>query len=245
MKEESPNTGLIDIHSHILPKADDGSRYFGETADMLKRAYRQGVRGVIATPHYICRRNRMKSREIREIFHRVKQMTAGELPDLSLYLGEELFYFDGALEALEAGHVLTLNETHYVLVEFPVNVTYGELFRALRKLELACYIPVLAHIERYECLQEDPGLVDELIHAGAYMQINYGSLTGIRYLKRRSWCRKMILDGRVHLLGSDMHRLDYRPPELEDAVKWLRKKGMLDRLAIENPRKLLEGKPIE
>lgn len=243
MREQAE--GILDIHSHILPKADDGSRYFGETAELLRQAYSQGVRGVMATPHYIHRHNRMRAEELRETYEKLKEMTAEALPDLELYLGAELFYFEGAVEALESKRVYTLNGTRYVLVEFPVSISYGELFRAVRNLEQGGYLPVLAHIERYRCLREDKGLVEELIQTGAYMQMNYGSLTGLRHPGERAWCRSMVTEGRIHLLGSDMHRLNYRPPELESAVGWLKRKGVFARLSVENPGRLLRGEPLE
>lgn len=243
---EEQITGLIDIHSHILPKADDGSRYFGETRSMLKEAYRQGIRKVIATPHYIHKHNKMKVSQIAELHEKVRMLALEIAPDLEVFLGEELFYYDGIVDALTSGRALTMAGTRYILVEFNTSVSFGDLFQAVRRMTLARYLPVLAHIERYQCLRK-PGCVEDLIRMGAYMQMNYSSLSGVHHLTDRRWCRKMVLDGKIHLLGTDMHRLDHRPPDITKAVEWLEKKAgqeCLERLACYHPQKLLCGEPI-
>ena len=90
-----PVNGIIDVHAHIIPKADDGSRYLGETRFMLKEAYAQGIRSVIATPHYLHRHNKMSAGQILDALEKVKKMAGEIAPDLTIYSGEELFYHDG------------------------------------------------------------------------------------------------------------------------------------------------------
>ena len=68
--------GIIDVHAHIIPKADDGSRYLGETRFMLKEAYAQGIRSVIATPHYLHRHNKMSAGQILDALEKVKKWQA-------------------------------------------------------------------------------------------------------------------------------------------------------------------------
>ena len=238
-----PNEGIIDVHAHIIPKADDGSRYLGETRFMLKEAYEQGIRSVIATPHYIRGHNRMDVRQILDTLEKVKK-TAGEIADdLEIYSGEELFYYDGVEDALLSGRALTLGGTRYVLVEFPTAVSYRDIYQAVRSLTLARYIPVLAHIERFPCLRK-AGSLEELTEAGAYMQMNFSSLSGIRHPVDRLWCRRMVKEGKIHFLGSDMHRLDYRPPGIKEAVEWLQKNcgtECFENLTCRQPKKLLRG----
>ena len=238
--------GIIDVHSHIIPKADDGSRYMGETLELLKAAYRQGVRGVVATPHFIRGHNKMDSDTILKKVSKLQTLASQIASDLTIYTGHELLYFDGAVEYLKAGRILTLGGTRYVLVEFLPSVPYGEIFMAVRNLMFAGYFPVLAHVERYQCLRKK-GCVEELIHAGAYMQMNFKSLVGIKRLADRSWCRKVLLEGKIHLLGSDMHRLEYRPPEIEKTTTWITKRGgteLLENLTWKNPSKVLSGELI-
>lgn len=215
--------GIIDVHAHILPEVDDGAEDMDETNLMLQCAYAQGIRGIIATPHYVERHNLADADAIRESVKLVQIAAKNIAPDFYIYPGQEIFYFDGIAEALRSGKALTLADTRYVLIEFSVSISYQDIVKAVRRLTQARYIPVLAHIERYRCLR-NVGRVEELIQAGAYMQMNYASLTGMRHVGDRRWCRKMILAGRIHLLGTDMHRMDYRPPNVREAVEWLYKK---------------------
>lgn len=246
MEEMEEIEGIIDVHAHILPKVDDGSRYMDETKLMLSEAYRQGIRGIIATPHYVDRHNRVDADVIREMVEQVQKAAGNIADDFKIYPGQEIFYYNGITDALESGKALTLAGTRYVLVEFSLSIPFQEIVRAVRRLLLARYIPVLAHIERYRCLR-NPGSVEALIHAGAYMQMNYSSLTGLKHISDRRWCRRMVLAGNIHLLGTDMHRLNYRPPETEKAVKWIRKKAgqqCLDRLTRVHPGVVLSGSLI-
>lgn len=235
--------GIIDVHAHILPGVDDGCRYIGETIELLKLAYEQGVSGVIATPHYVRGHNRADADRLREKMQLLREKAAVALPDMKLYQGQEILYFDGVTEKLASGEILTLGETRYVLVEFMPGVPYNEIFLAVRSLILSGYFPVLAHIERYQCLRKSEA-IDELIHAGAYMQMNYRCLSRLKGLSERNWCRKQVLEGRIHLLGTDMHRLDYRPPELAKSLEWLKKRGgeeLAEKLTMENPSAILAG----
>lgn len=239
--------GIFDIHSHVLPAVDDGSRYFLESEELLRSAYEQGITAVIATPHYINNRNRKDSSGIKKTFELLSNKTREALPKLELYLGEELFYFDGILRRLEEGRALTMNGTRYVLVEFSPSVSYLELQQAVREFVVSGYVPVLAHIERYEVLRKNDQKIDELIERGAYMQMNYGSIAGggMTAFAAENWCRKQIANGRIHMMGSDMHRVDMRPPELERPLKWLQSKGYLELLTDINPRHMLNDEPLE
>lgn len=240
-------TEIIDIHAHILPGIDDGARDVQEVKAMLYEAYHQGVRGIIATPHYHYRHYQTNSDTIKILVEKVRKIAEEISGDLKIYSGQEIFYVHGMIEKLKKKELLTLAGTRYVLVEFPVKITYERLYQTVRKMVGEGYIPVLAHVERYGCLRKR-GTVEELMESGAYMQINYGSLAGFRDLGTRMWCRKMVLENNIHFLGSDMHRMDYRPPEMKKGLDWLMKiQGglMVEQLIWENPSRLLENKFLD
>ena len=102
--------GIIDVHAHILPGVDDGCRYIGETIELLKLAYEQGVRGVIATPHYVRGHNRADADRLREKMQLLREKAAVSLPEMKLYQGQEILYFDGVTEKLASGEILTLGD---------------------------------------------------------------------------------------------------------------------------------------
>lgn len=237
--------GLFDMHSHILPGLDDGARDWEETRKLIDMAYNQGIRHVLATPHYIEGENSYTKVQLLECFEKVKKMEEEIHPDLKLYLGHEIFYSVSVVEDLKMGEIQTLNGGRYVLVEFPNHISYRELQHAMRNLIQACYKPIIAHMERYECLFKRRERIVELKKMGVYFQMNIGSIIGGFFDSRVRECRKLILEGQIQLLGTDMHSAKYRPPRMAEAMEWLNKKlpdGLREKLLYENPTKILNDK---
>lgn len=209
----------IDLHAHILPGVDDGSRDMEESETMLALAYRQGVRCIVATPHYSRRRG---SKGLSELAGQLRQRAKEAHPDLEILLGHETYYYEGLVEALKSGQALTLAGSRYVLVEFDPGVAYTLLYQGIRKLIMARYVPVVAHVERYACLRDESNF-KELAQCDCRLQMNYDSLRGAFWDSGVRWCRKKVEEGAIHLLATDMHRVDYRKPDLEKPMDWLKK----------------------
>ena len=232
----------FDFHSHILPGADDGSDSMEETMHMLNMAYGQGIREIAATPHYQCGNNRRTAGQLKDILEQVRKKAASAVgSDLQIYSGNEVLYFDSMTEDLKEGKILTLGDSRCVLTEFYDDVSYRLLYQAVRKLAMARYQIVLAHAERYICLRKK-GALDELIDAGALIQINFGSLTGGMFSEDVRWCRKQVLEGRVHVLGTDAHHEKQRKPDILPAVRWLERhldSTSLRRILLDNGRAIL------
>lgn len=202
--------GVVDIHTHVLPGIDDGAEKMALSYRMLRRSYKQGVRKVIATPHYVAYHWRTKPQQIQELMEKLAARVRKAMPDLELYRGQEIQYFEGMVEMLREGKLLTLAGSRYVLTEFLPTSSWSQIERAVRELTMAGYLPVLAHIERYQCLREK-GRLEELMKEGAYLQMNYGSLTKLSHFWKirerldRRWCRRTLLAGYISFLGTDMH----------------------------------------
>ena len=243
MIEES---GYYDMHCHILPGVDDGSKSLEMSLDMLEMEYAQGVRNVVLTPH--CFAGRTQPELINQQFEILVYRAAKRFQGLQLYLGSELMYSDTIIEELAAGKAYTINSTNYALVEFYTDITWKSLGNALRRLGNEGYRPILAHMERYECLMRHPERVDELIGQGVIMQMNSDSVCGGLFDRQAAECRKLIETGRIHLLGTDAHRVGWREPKLGDGIRALQKKikdeKLLQRILFENPEKILKGDHI-
>lgn len=233
----------IDIHCHILPGIDDGAGSEDESIRMLKAAYSQGICSVIATPHASPEYPDSRPEVIRRLCAELEERARREIaPEFRIYPGQEILSTDSVLEKLESGNFLSLAESAYVLVEFFPSTPYSSIYRVIREFGMTSYVPVLAHIERYEALREE-GRVEELIRTGAYMQMNYRIIGGKWYDRSVRWCREMLEEGNIHFLGTDMHHAAYRAPETGAAMKWLEKHLDQDYLAdicIGNVRKLLK-----
>lgn len=209
---------IIDIHAHILPGVDDGARDWEESREMLREAYRQGIRHIVATPHYS--RDGLPG-DLPGLAERLEKEALEIAPDYRISLGQETYYHEGLVENLREGKGLTLAGSRYVLVEFDPGVPYPDLFQAVRKMTMARYIPVIAHMERYACLREDENLPG-LLQCDCRLQMNYSSLEGKGIWDREAlWCRRQVMEGRIWCLGTDMHRMDYRKPDMEGSLRWL------------------------
>lgn len=232
---------MIDVHSHVLPQVDDGSSSMEETIRMLSLIYKQGVRTVFATPHYHLGRHQYSKQKLYETLETVREAIEDELPGLFLHLGQEIQYFDGICDALKAGDALTMGDSRGVLVEFRYTDSWNVIFQGIRRLMQARYVPIIAHVERYQALRE-PGKLQELIQAGAMIQMNYSSLEGSLFSKETHWCRNQVLEGNIHLLGTDAHNMGNRSPDIDGAMKWLNKKcpqRLVQKMTETNARKLL------
>lgn len=231
---------MIDIHAHILPGVDDGAADWDEARWMLGCAYEQGIRTMIATPHYSHRQDVGKLRELAGQMEEEAKNIAG---DFRVFLGQEILYFDSMVERLKEGHALTMAGSRYVLVEFMPETSYKKLYQAVRNVLMSGYYPVIAHVERYSVLR-DEGHMEELAGTGCYLQMNYRSLQGGMLDRNSRWCRKQVQEGRIDLLGTDAHHRDYRTPEIAKSLGWLERhieERPLTYMLRENALKILEA----
>ena len=110
----------------------------------------------------------------------------------------------------------------------------------------ARYYPVLAHMERFQCLTKHSERVDELSELGVYFQMNADSVLGKGADK--AWCRRMLKENRIQFLGTDAHGTTHRTMEMRKAVFWLYEHlepDYVEDLLIKNPQMLLENKRID
>ena len=234
---------MIDIHAHILPGVDDGARSMEEACELVKMLVEAGFATIIATPHYSRRRG---TEGYEAVFRELKEKLEMEYPEFQLYLGHETYYHEELAERLKEGNAYTLAGSRYVLVEFDNGVSFQTIRRAIRRLITTGYLPILAHMERYRCLREKKYL-DEVLSSGCYLQMNYESLEGHWFQAEVRWCRNLVKEGHIDFLGTDVHRIDHRPPKIEKAMDWLEKhvdEGLIRRITCDNAKCVIQNKLI-
>lgn len=238
---------IFDIHTHILPAVDDGARNSGSTTRMLKVAAESGTTCIVATPHFVNGTTKEKTIEIIEKYQQVREQWRELSPKNELYLGNELFYGEELVEALNQEIALTMNGTNYILVEFPVYSDFAYIRRAVQTLTYAGYWPILAHIERYEGLKKKAN-VEELIRMGAYMQVNADTILGKNGFFVKGYVMDLLKASLIHFVASDAHGSRERRPELNECIAYLEKKiGKIKtrQLFRKNPIKMLKGEKID
>lgn len=234
----------IDIHTHILPGIDDGARDWEQTKRMLELQAAEGVTKIIATPHFDLERNRSTPSRIQELVQQANDAARELGVDITLYPGCEVLFSPGIPEAYRNGEILTLAGSRYLLVEFFPRSSFQEIREGVRELSMEGAIPVIAHVERYECLMNEYDRLFELEKIGALMQMNGRSLLGRSWDKRVRMCRKLIRNGFIHFLGSDCHNETERPPKMQkvyETIEGFCGEEMASSLAGGNAAHILEG----
>jgi len=211
---------MIDFHSHVLPKLDDGSGSVEESVRMLAELGSQGVKILVATPHFYA-----NSTTVEEFLD--KRAEAYKLLECEkkavfprILLGAELRYYEG-ISSLEGIERLTVGDSRLLLLEMPMSkwtdYTLKELFAMARSQK---YKLVLAHIERYYDMQDEQVWYD-LQENDVLFQVNAAHF--IRLSTRRK-AMKLLKNGFVHFLGSDCHDTKLRPPVIAPAYELIGKK---------------------
>ena len=149
---------MIDIHTHILPGLDDGSQTLSDSLEMAELALESGVDTIIATPHsnQLGRFENFDLAHLKHVFSRLQQALQEEGIPLTLHLGMEIFASEDLCEKIQAGALLSLNRSRYYLVEFAFDEAPEFIGDILDGVLSVGAIPVIAHPERYFCVQNYP-----------------------------------------------------------------------------------------
>ena len=209
---------MIDIHTHILPNIDDGADSLEEAYEMALMAVRSGVEALVATPHSNQGMGIMdhERRKQEQAFLDLEQVLLREKVPLKLYRGMEIWSSIDMVEKIQSGKLITLNETPYVLIEFAFDEEPWWIEAIIDELQGAGLVPILAHPERYFCVQENPGLLSEWRMQGAQAQMNKGSILG-RFGREIERTAEILLKNRLFTcIASDAHGLHHRSNFLLD-----------------------------
>ena len=237
---------MIDIHTHILPKIDDGAASLDEAFEMALMAVRSGVKAMVATPHsnqsLDFLDDELKRQE--KAFAEFKQILHQEKVPLELYRGMEIWSSVDMVEKIKLGKLITLNHTPYVLIEFAFDEEPWWIEAIIEELQRAGLIPILAHPERYFCVQDEPYLLQEWREIGTLAQMNKGSILG-RFGRDVERTADVLL--RNHLftcIASDAHHAYIRTTDMKELRYYLQRHYSLDeqeRMLFQNPMRIIRG----
>lgn len=214
----------IDMHCHILPGIDDGAKDLEETKKMLEEAYKDGIRYIIATPHYHPRRGHAPLEKIREQLTLVRQEAKKLDEKFMIFIGNEIYFGQDIPELLQKKRILTMNNRDYILVEFSPSVEPGDLKQGLLQLQMRGFKVILAHVERYQCVRNDFSLVEYLYDSGIYLQVNAGSIIGESGRTVKKFVKELLDEEMVFCVGTDAHDCKVRPPHMSKAAHYVEKK---------------------
>lgn len=222
---------IIDIHSHILPGIDDGSRSVEESLRLLAESARQGVCMIVATPHFYPTDTSLKDflKKRKLAAEKLLKGLSSEMPEI--LLGAEVYYFDGISRA-EGIEKLQIGESGFLLLEMPFEYWNERVVNEVISLKYEKNINIiLAHIERYMQYHQKKSVWKELRNNGIYMQCNAEFFLNWKTKRKAA---RMLLNGEIDFLGSDCHNMTRRPPRLLEAYE------MIDKMAGNKGREILK-----
>lgn len=229
---------MIDLHSHLLPGVDDGSKSVEQSVTVLRRFAEAGVHAVCLTPHLTVSR---AAKGPPQAWDAALGALAAQAPaSVALHRGVELM-LDRPLTPEVADRRLTLNGTRYILVEFSRLVADATVQTALAQVARCDLVPVLAHPERYSCCT--PEAVRRWKGAtGALMQVDATTIVAPRTRGERA--RQLLAAGLADLLAADNHGDDR---SLATAREALRERGAAQAILLleQNPAAILADGPTE
>lgn len=148
---------------------------------------------------------------------------------------------------LSDGQCLTMAKTRYALTEFSPSQHFPYIRDAVCELTAQGYLPILAHVERYECLEGRMDRIEELSDRGAYLQANADSILKTVGVFDDKFLKKLLKMEYIDFIGSDSHDLKSRPPSLSRCADYIQKKfnrEYAERILFQNPKRLLEDKEL-
>lgn len=181
---------------------------------MARIAWETGTGKIILTPHFSRRFKKRSAEWYREAFHSVRDAVRERYPELKIYLGSEAEFEVDLPELLNAGEVLTLNDSDYVLLELQPGMNERSIVNAVYEMVRCGFTPILAHVERYEVFRKKKELTDRVIDNGALIQLNAESVMGQNGFFTKRFCHDLLKENKVHFIASDGHDVKTRAPIL-------------------------------
>lgn len=224
-KKEKYRMEYIDMHSHILPGLDDGSKNMEMTLAMLRVAVEEGIGTIYTTPHCMPGKGHPTLAKVEERICLVQEAAEAEGIQITLKKGTEYYYIEEMSEWMEEGKIITLGDSHCVLVEFEPYAEEKYIRNAVREILGFGYQPVIAHVERYRNLMERKfAAIQWMREIGALIQVNCASVTGDNGFTTKQNVKSLLKNGLVDFVSTDAHRPEGRAPYIEKCAELLRRK---------------------
>ena len=235
---------MVDIHCHLLPGIDDGSETWETTAQMCRMAARDGITHIVATPH--CNGS----------YEYDRAHFTNMLATLSEVAGERLTFtigcdFNLSLRNLEAAmndpQQFAIGDTKYLMIEFDHQSIPANASDMLMMLVSRGMVPIITHPERNAYLMKNLDKVREFINMGCLSQVTANAFTGFWGPNSKKAAEKLLQKRAVHIVATDAHDLNLRPPILSQArakVAALAGAEIAEDLFVRNPAAVVAGRSI-
>lgn len=238
---------MIDIHSHILPGLDDGSKSLEETLEIVRQLQKAGFETILATPHVFEGTDYLHPEEILASTEHIRQAVFESGIPVQILPGAENYIFPDMAKWVREGKLLTLGNTErYILIELPMMEIPRYTDQVFFDLHVEGLTPVLAHPERYREIISEPERLIAWAKQGILFQIDYRSLNGRYGSQVKKLTERMLSSGLIHFIGSDAHRV-FHSESNSETLQRLRQiigEEKFEEVTVKYPQCILEGKEI-
>lgn len=207
---------MIDLHTHLLPDWDDGPGDWEEVFQICRVASEDGIKKIVLTPHLF--RVSKYNDDLNVLDERFSEfLVQTEEVDIEFYRGAEVFVQHNLVETIKR-HDLSVHSSNYLFIEFSSDSIVPGVKDLFYSIMLEGFIPIISHPERNSVFQERPDLLFTLIEMGSLAQVTAMSLTGKFGQRTRKTAELFLKNNLVHIIASDAHDSERRPPKLSRGV---------------------------
>lgn len=239
---------LTDLHTHILPGLDDGAADLAEAIAMAQAAAADGIVRLAATPHNLRLPSDAGRAELEAQAARLQEHLAARGIPLQVVAGAETALIPALPQQIDAGQVITLNRSRYLLVELPYMGLPARLEEIIFQVQVRGLVPILAHPERNADLLRRPERLRALVERGMLVQVTAASLEGRFGRPAQRFARRLLAENLAHAIASDAHGPTDRPPRLAKARELAAEIVGPERataLVATTPAAILDDRPVE
>jgi protein-tyrosine phosphatase len=222
----------------MLPGIDDGAPDLPIALEMARCAAADGITVTACTPHIYPGLYDNHRGGIAEAIDALQQSLHDHGIPLTLAIGADTHLAPALVEGIRGGRIPTLNNSRYLLLEPPHHVAPPRFEESLFQLMTAGYVPVITHPERLSWIENNYEMFASVVRAGAWMQVTAGSLTGRFGPRPKYWAERMLDERLVHILATDSHHIDRRPPLLAEG-----RDAAVQRLGADEAHNLVDVRP--
>ena len=238
---------MVDLHCHLLPGIDDGSKNMDISLRLAHEAVENGVTHALLTPHHMNGRFVNHKQDVIQLTDQFRQQLASHNIPLTVFPGQEVRINGGLIEALDKDDILFADEgNRYLMLEFPDDDVPHYTSQMIFKLQQRGITPVIVHPERNTKIMAHPELLYELLQKGCLSQITASSYVGTFGKKVANFSQRLIANGQCYVFASDTHDLPGRKYEMCQAFEKLRSEfghELAERYA-DNARSIINGEDV-
>ncbi|CUS26961.1 exopolysaccharide biosynthesis protein [Paucilactobacillus oligofermentans DSM 15707 = LMG 22743] len=215
---------MIDLHCHLLPGIDDGSKNMDISLRLAQEAVDNGVTHALLTPHHM---NGAYINHKTDVLRMTEDfqaaITAAGIP-LTVFPGQEVRINGDLLDALDNDDILFADaDNQYMLLEFPDDDVPTYTTDMVYQLQMRGIIPIIVHPERNTKIMRHPEIILQLLEKGCLSQVTASSFVGTFGEKVETFSRQLIAAGQAYVFASDTHDLPGRKYEMRQAFDKLSK----------------------